>query len=1653
MFRIGAHPSYVAELDAGSCTPSITWSTDAGTVDGSLIIPDSVVVTASYDGKLRWWNVKDNTLIHEVYVPGKISEKAQYKAAAAYVNKQNEYEGTWGNYDEDSEDEMDYSLPPALPPKKKVEDPMDIFRINPVKEVSKKSNEQKREKEKQNSGWEVVELDDSKKNRNRQNTPKEEWPDLVKGSDNRNVWNHRGGNDHPQHGRWNGGGGGGDSSLPTSVSNIRIPRFDPRTLPTSGPGQKGIMFKGVYFGKISQNHMPFLASMNGNSFTVAMRWFVDNYSTGEGVYVFSGYGAMDKRGFSYLLCSKTMKDGKSNYAVFVYNKEGGLVAQKLPHEEMYKDIKFYTPSQETFTESMQEDCGLLYEEDSFCFKYNGMLYEQIYQPDYWKNPDTKEHLERTVPFLVEIHDLHFRFWNSEDKKAFYWSGFMCMDTSSHQAYYLMTDDQEMEGNLMELVFDWDGLVAMRTEGQPFFKYVNYYVRRTAAHMTKYKVDAREVKERDGSKKKVLTLDNKDVKAHLLTYARITTGVMVQGENGIMIQEADDDPEYHKYQITILCEGRLDMTKLMTTSFVEKKESSLQIPNRENIDGTDVGMLICTKCNMRITPERESFYCFLGAPFNIADEVGKTDLREVLNRRLTKVIDLRKTTYILEDKHNYVTEFIEFTESALKMKKIDKAEFERCEDRYFRAISWMRTGGIEIKSMAKVSVMQKVYDGFSKQMSQYVSVIKKIDASCYAKKSEKDWVQTSFLKEYSEVCAKIRSAKYFMETFVERIRRQYERIIRRRIELSNNVLATIETINEKTRLIGEENELQDSKYTEQLVQEEVDRYNAEVELHKNELVDAYELIKNRVDKIMTRIRTLDELDHQLNLLLKNQITRITEFKKVQGISEKLEKAENNDLNALGKKLNYLQKIINDAIDVNVSNMEMEATGLPNTFEMDIINLKTKALETASNTRETMSSIMKRYENLYEHKFKRALLKFQEFVVEFRKEIGHELIPRVDGKYYFNASHDADIRNLDDGVKEIQDLCAIGLRQSTSDDEKERTWEKLEMVSEDFYKKCNELKAQFKALREKAKMLLYQQEDGREDDSADNAQAAIEEAVKLSNTVFLWDISYVRGGACGSGTNTIFLSTNGGTASGRDSGNMDHILLSSPEQHETSDDDDNEIKISVADARSKSLRKYVILIETKTKDCVFKEYSKVDENGFVVHHLLVKCRDSKFATFDPSIEDQKLRFGGYRMIVDSVASEDEMEAYKQQLLNSPEFAGNFNNNMFPSDQKYIYIKTFKGSDETILSGDQEDAKPETWKLTENHYRMSHYKNSLECVKMSTNGTRLAVGTWGGMCLVFSSGLPLKDGKIGKVDKEHQLQGHLGSVTCVAWSKDDVYIATGSKDTSIRIWDAANGKQLAILLGHVGYLQRLAWCPKRNILASGGYSTSWDKALIVRLWKMNGWNPYNKDNQVDLYNKSMLIRVDASKDVLGLAWSPTGKHLAISCREVYPYIFKVGDRECTDETNKKFQHEPKSHIHGISWSSDGKSIVTGGSDRSVKQWDISTGQKLFEAKHVHHNQIWGLECSPNGFLIATCSEDGISRVFNAKGGSIDMEIKYHSLKPREKHQYGAHEEEDDDDDSHPGDNANKSQRNNDSRSTKKGHGGEQSRGNRGGDRMQED
>uniref|UniRef100_G1KD54 Transcription initiation factor TFIID subunit 5 n=1 Tax=Anolis carolinensis TaxID=28377 RepID=G1KD54_ANOCA len=85
-----------------------------------------------------------------------------------------------------------------------------------------------------------------------------------------------------------------------------------------------------------------------------------------------------------------------------------------------------------------------------------------------------------------------------------------------------------------------------------------------------------------------------------------------------------------------------------------------------------------------------------------------------------------------------------------------------------------------------------------------------------------------------------------------------------------------------------------------------------------------------------------------------------------------------------------------------------------------------------------------------------------------------------------------------------------------------------------------------------------------------------------------------------------------------------------------------------------------------------------------------------------------------------------------------------------------------------------------------------------------------------------------------------GHLADVTCTRFHPNSNYIATGSADRTVRIWDILTGNCVRIFTGHKGPIHSLAFSPNGRFLATGatdGRVLLWDIGHGLMVGELKG------------------------------------------------------------------------------------------------------------------------------------------------------------------------------------------------------------------------
>ena len=200
---------------------------------------------------------------------------------------------------------------------------------------------------------------------------------------------------------------------------------------------------------------------------------------------------------------------------------------------------------------------------------------------------------------------------------------------------------------------------------------------------------------------------------------------------------------------------------------------------------------------------------------------------------------------------------------------------------------------------------------------------------------------------------------------------------------------------------------------------------------------------------------------------------------------------------------------------------------------------------------------------------------------------------------------------------------------------------------------------------------------------------------------------------------------------------------------------------------------------------------------------------------------------------------------------------------------------------------------------------------------------------------------------------LEGHADDINRLAWSPDGQLLASASDDYTVRLW-GRDGEPQATLESHTSRVYSVAWSPDGKLLASASND------YTVRLWDRDG-------------------EPRATLEGHGVAWSPDGQFLAsVGCVKVEDGLCVEGDIWLWERDGTPFStlEGHANDINRVAWSPDGELLASASDDDTVRLWERD-GTPLATLEG-HTSVAW----SPDGQLLASAGGDGTVRLWERDG-----------------------------------------------------------------------
>ena len=242
------------------------------------------------------------------------------------------------------------------------------------------------------------------------------------------------------------------------------------------------------------------------------------------------------------------------------------------------------------------------------------------------------------------------------------------------------------------------------------------------------------------------------------------------------------------------------------------------------------------------------------------------------------------------------------------------------------------------------------------------------------------------------------------------------------------------------------------------------------------------------------------------------------------------------------------------------------------------------------------------------------------------------------------------------------------------------------------------------------------------------------------------------------------------------------------------------------------------------------------------------------------------------------------------------------------------------------------------------------------MSPDGTTLASGSG-------DSTIKLWDTKT--YEEMATLRGSDSEVRSVAFSPDGSMLAAGTADGWITLWDVASRERTGTLAGHTWWTPALAFSPDGATLISGSITDEdkmkvWDVASGELITVLKGHT--GSIHQL-LYSPDGSILASASFDYSIGLWD-------VAARKVRYRLVRPGGRG----------------IASIAFSPDGRVLAaTASAEGLIALWDVATRNIIADLPMVHGPTVNYLTFSPDGEVLASGGAEGTVILRNAATGKL--------------------------------------------------------------------
>jgi WD40 repeat protein len=172
---------------------------------------------------------------------------------------------------------------------------------------------------------------------------------------------------------------------------------------------------------------------------------------------------------------------------------------------------------------------------------------------------------------------------------------------------------------------------------------------------------------------------------------------------------------------------------------------------------------------------------------------------------------------------------------------------------------------------------------------------------------------------------------------------------------------------------------------------------------------------------------------------------------------------------------------------------------------------------------------------------------------------------------------------------------------------------------------------------------------------------------------------------------------------------------------------------------------------------------------------------------------------------------------------------------------------------------------------------------------------------------------------------LEGHTAGISCLEFSPNGKFLASGGHDNTICVWDVEKRKLLKTMRGHAGRVRSLAFAPQLPDVEAQLLTGSHDQT--AKIWNLKDYEEFRVFGAP--------VYAGHQDAILGASFSPDNHSFVSASRDRTARLWSLAS-----SASSSFQQGHEYLATAAAFFRNGKKFITAAADDTTRIWDVETG-----------------------------------------------------------------------------------------------------------------